>query len=185
MKRLLLFLAVIVGAVTAAWFTAQFQASHRRQAEEVKAHRFDPAPGRIESISLAAIFREPTKHNGKRLLLAGIWSTGFECSFLDRGENDTENFGIWVDVDWDRVSEPMGDLSRMKENTDEKSGVIENAPVRIVAEGTFFYSEKAGFGHLGGSKGLFLIDRLYRYETTNGKDPKEKPSEPTPIAGRL
>jgi len=184
MKRFLVLLAVISGSVAAAWVAAQMNASSQRKADEEKALRYAPAPGRIEFVSLDALFLDPQKHNGKRLLLAGIWSTGFECSFLDR-ENDTDNFGIWVNIDGDKVNEPMGDFSRRNESTEEKSDVIENTSFRIVAEGTFFYSEKAGFGHLGGSKGLFLIDRLYRFEPITKKDAKEQPTEPTPVAGRL
>jgi hypothetical protein len=43
---------------------------------------------------------------------------------------------------------------------------------RIIAEGTFFYQENAGFGHLGGSKGFFLVDRIYQREPINEKEPE-------------
>jgi len=157
MKRFLVLVTMIVGSILAAWFAAQLSASHRHQAEEEKTNRFDPALGRIEYVPPSELVLSPEKYAGKRVILAGIRSSGFEHSAL-RFDIEMQGLRIWVDEISSALREPYGDLS-----TSRHFGPAFYAD-KIVAEGTFFYEKKGGFGHLGGSNALFLIDRIYQSE---------------------
>ena len=42
-----------------------------------------PVSGRAEAVTPVALIREPGKYSGKRVIMAGIWTSGFEHSFLD------------------------------------------------------------------------------------------------------
>jgi hypothetical protein len=145
-----------------------------------------PAVGRIEYVSPVAIIPDPARYHGKRVILSGIWTTGFEHSVLDL-ENSAQEFTIWVDADWSKIDAPMGDFSHRKEREDEakpdQNGLISH---HIVAEGTFYYRKAdlkagiSGFGHMSVSDGYFLIDRLFQFDPFEIKKPN-KASEPTAI----
>lgn len=144
-----------------------------------------PAAGRAEFVSPVELIPDPAKYHGKRVILSGIWTAGFEHSMLDL-ENTAQDFWIWVDADWSKIDQPLGDFSRRKEDegeeTFDKNGYLAH---RIVAEGTFYYRKadlKAGiygFGHMSVSDGYFLIDRLFEFERYEKKKPNQAP-EPKP-----
>ncbi|MBK9989232.1 MAG: hypothetical protein IPP19_00470 [Verrucomicrobia bacterium] len=187
MKRFLVLLAVIAGAVGAAWFTARIHVASSK-CVQIKDDAFlqpIPAPGRIEYVTGPALTSDPTRYNGKRVILSGVWYTGFELSHLAMN-TDTEVLDIWVDVNWDKIVEPMGDFSRRNENKEEYFDSNGRILRRIVAEGTFFYRKPPyengllGFGHMGASNALFLIDRLYQWESLSEKEANQQPHEPEP-----
>jgi hypothetical protein len=128
-----------------------------------------PAPGRAEFVSPVALIPDPARYHGKRIILSGIWRTGFELSVLDL-ENKAQGFWIWVDADWKRIDETNGDLSSRKERGDEaKPDSNGHTSHRILAEGSFYFRKQdsktsaPGFGHMNASEGYFLIDRLFRF----------------------
>lgn len=136
-----------------------------------------PAYGRAEFVSPVSIIPDPSKYHGKRVILAGIWTAGFEHSMLDL-ENNAQDFGIWVDADWSKIDQPMGDFSRQRDK--EVATLDQNGHVahHIVAEGTFYYRKAhlaggiPGFGHMGVSDAYFLIDRLFRFDPSETRVPK-------------
>lgn len=182
MKLVLILLVLLAGIVACA--KKENRAQLRSDEEYRKLDQPGPAAGRrAEFVSPVALLPDPAKYSGKRVILEGVWSSGFEHSNLDL-ENSAQDFRIWVDVDWSKVDGPMGDFSRRKER--EEKGETAKADrhgyvaQHIVAEGTFYYRKASiedgvpGFGHMSGSPGYFLIDRLFQY------DPEERNAQPTP-----
>jgi hypothetical protein len=185
MKRFFVFIAVIIVAVSAAWIAARMTSSNRLRTKEEKALRYAPAQGRIEFVPGSDLISDPTKYNGRRVILSGVWYTGFELSNLTL-DADAGALDIWVDVNWDKIGEPLGDFSRRKETKEEKFDDNGRILRRIVAEGTFFYRKPPyenglpGFGHMGASNALFLIDRLYQWESLSEKEANHQSHEPEP-----
>jgi hypothetical protein len=138
-----------------------------------------PAAGRAELVSPVELLPDPAKFSGRRVVLAGIWSAGFEHSLLNL-ENSAQDFWIWVDADWAKIDGPAGDFAHSKEKK-EKAKPDHNGHVsyRILAEGTFYYREPKfpdgplGFGHMSISPGYFIIDRLFRFDPVD-----EEPNQP-------
>lgn len=172
MKRILVLCAVITVSIASAWVVAKVRQSHRNQArDEDTLTRPTQAPGRIEYVTEAALIATPEKYTGKRVILSGIWKTGFEISKLELGDGATP-FKIWVEANWQKIDEPMGDLSNVNKSREEKLFTRSLAEHRVIAEGTFYGRTSSkedvelGFGHLANYDGLFYIDRLYQYEAT-------------------
>ncbi len=124
----------------------------------------EPAAGRSAVVSAAALLANPEKFSGKRVIISGILRHSFEGSWLDL-EHPAQAFSISLSFDWQKIDEPMGDLSRRKAS-DEPGGM---PPVRIVAEGTFHFrapespSTQPRYVLMSGP-GYFIVDRLFRYE---------------------
>ncbi len=139
-----------------------------------------PVPGRAEYVEAERLLASPATYSGRRIILSGVWSSGFECENLDL-ESAKQTFGIWVELDDAKIKEKYGNLSRpaqvpSSEIVDQYGRIVS----RVVAEGSFFYrrfDQKKGlngFGHLGASEGLFLIDRILVSEFV-GKDQASTP----------
>lgn len=128
------------------------------------------AAGRAEFVSPVELLPYPENYNGRRIILAGVWSSGFEHSHLNL-ENAAQDFWIWVEADWPKIDGPMGDFTRRKERANmAKPDHNGHVSYRIVAEGTFYYRNSKltngppGFGHMSVSPGYFLIDRLFQFD---------------------
>ena len=187
-----LLLVVIVAAV-AGWAAARWRVNRRTKVqdrmaavEEEYRKMVAPVAGRAEFVSAVALITDPSKYNGRRVILSGIWTVGFEDSLLDL-ENSAQNFWIWVEPDWDKINEPMGDFSHRKEREEEtKRAQSGHWSFRIVAEGTFRYKKFdpngmiTGFGHMGCSDGFFLFDRLFEFEECQNEVPKQD-QQPTAV----
>jgi hypothetical protein len=145
----------------------------------------EAATGRAEFVVPSELVSALAKYDSKRVILAGIWSQGFEHSSL-RFEGVAQDFWIWVDVDRSKIDGPMGDFSgRKKQEDDPKRDQNGHLSYRIVAEGTFHFHRRDrgalfGYGHMGVAEGYFLVDRLFEFEWTE-KEPNQTP-EPTPTA---
>lgn len=168
--------------VLSAIITACAKKERRAQMSEeafLKLVQPGPAAGRAEFVSPVDLIPDPAKYHGRRVILSGVWTIGFEHSQLDL-ENSAQDFWIWVDADWSAIDQPGGDFSRRKDDDREvefdKNGYVAH---RIVAEGTFYYRKvdlragRSGFGHMGVSNGYFLIDRLLQFEPYERKEPGE------------
>jgi len=107
MQQVLLFLVLLTFPVACA---KRIPNANLAQQEDLKLAPPGPAPGRAEFVTPVAIIPDPSKYHSKRIILAGIWKTGFEHSLLDL-ENSAQDFGIWVDADWRKIDQPMGDFS--------------------------------------------------------------------------
>src|SRR5215212_3932248 len=133
---------------------------HGRLSDEefLKLAQPGPAPGRAEFVSPVELISHPTTFHGKRVVLSGIWTVGFEHSMLEF-EDQPQKFWIWVDLDWSKIDGPMGDFTRRKEAS--RTGSHDFISHRVVAEGTFYYREIGsntsvpGFGHMSVSPGYF------------------------------
>lgn len=152
--------------VLSAIITACAKKERRTQMSEeafLKLLQPGPAAGRAEFVSPVDLIPDPVKYHGRRVILSGVWTYGFEHSQLDL-ENSAQDFWIWVDADWSVIDQPGGDFSHRKEDDREvrsdKNGYVAH---RTVAEGTFYYRKvdlragMPGFGHMGVSNGYFLI----------------------------
>lgn len=127
------------------------------------------AAGRAAWVSPIEIIPNPKRFHGQRVILSGVWSSGFEFSRLDL-ENDAQNYQIWVEIDEAKIDESMGDLSDRL----DRFGLIreshDDSEIRITAEGTFYFRQTkgegsmAGYGHRGASDAYFLVDRIFKYE---------------------
>ena len=141
--------------------------------------------GRAEFVEAAQLLASPERYSGRRIILAGIWRSGFERESLDL-ENPQQTFGIWVELDDAKIKEKYGNLSHLVQlppsNLVDQDGSIVS---RVVAEGSFFYrrfdakKREDGFGHMGVSEGLFLIDRILVSESV-GKDQANQRLQGTP-----
>lgn len=145
-----------------------------------------PAIGRAEFVSPVQLLPDPARYSGHRVVLAGIWTSGFEHSFLNL-ENAAQDFWIWVDADWTKIDGPAGDFTRRKER-EVRSKPDHNGRLsyRILAEGTFYYRDSdltngpRGFGHMSISPGYFLIDRLFQFDPVA----EEQMRSPVPTPGK-
>ena len=187
-------LTVIVAAITARK-AAQWRSDWRIRTEETRnaaaeaafRKKTAPAEGRAEFVSSAALMSDPAKYDGQRVILSGIWIVGFETSNLEI-QNKNQNPDIWVEADWNKIDEPMGDFSRRKEMENplklDQNGFMS---FQIVAEGTFHYRRRdaaqplSGFGHMGVAEGFFLIDRLFEWNVYQ-KDAPNQAREATATA---
>jgi hypothetical protein len=194
-------LAVSVTAATCGWVAARIRyaraiSSISRQEAELAAIEAEyrkvkiPAEGRAEYVSGEALSVSPERYDGKRLILEGIWTAGFEQSSL-RLPNASSSMSIWVTVEHDKVNERMGNLSKDTEPGDEprmrqtKAEAYAQAwmgvQTWIVAEGTFRFKKPTmmlGYGHLGVANAHFLIDRFLRIH----RELPNQALEPTPTA---
>ena len=176
----LMVLCAFIAAI-AGWSAAKWRIDQRakrvlaQDAEYRKAT--EAAGGRAEFVAAAELVSAPAKYDGRRVILEGTWSSGFEHSSL-RFEGIAQNFWIWVDVDWSKVDAPKGDFSARKKNEDapkpDQNGHVSR---RITAEGTFHYRHRDkgalfGYGHMGVAEGYFLIDRMFEFEWTE-KEPNQ------------
>jgi hypothetical protein len=186
MSRVALLLVCSAVAAVAGWAAAKWRAelpAKRILAHEEKFRKMtEAAVGRAEYVAPSDLVSSPATYDGKRVILAGIWSQGFEHSLL-RFEGVAQDFWIWVDLDQSKVDGLMGDFSNRKKREDgperDQNGHVSHS---IVAEGTFHFHRRDretlfGYGHMGVAEGYFLIDRLLEFEWTE-KEPNQSP-EPT------
>ena len=171
-KAGLIVLCVFIGAISG-WGTAKWRIDQRTKRSLAQDEEYRKATkvadGRAEFVTAANLVSAPAKYDGKRVILEGIWSSGFEHSSL-RFDGIQQNFWIWVDADWSKVDAPKGDFSPRNKNEDtpkpDQNGHVSR---RITAEGTFHYRHRDGdslfgYGHMGVAEGHFLIDRLFEFE---------------------
>jgi hypothetical protein len=181
----LVVVAAAVGGWTAAIWSAERKVNSEHRQWELEEDRWQKdaahVPGRAPFVTAVDLITDPERYNGTRVILSGVWKVGFEDSSLDL-ENAAQYFWIWVEPDWLRIDEPLGDLSRRTQNEHQTRGNQGSILFRIVAEGSFKFRKNSipreldGFGHMGVFEGLFIIDRLFQFEVLN-------PVEPNPMAG--
>ena len=172
LKHLGLFLFCAVVVAISGWATAKWQADLRAKRELARGEEYrkmiEAAEGRTEFVSATDLMASPSKYDGKRIILAGVWSQGFELSSLGF-QGVAQVFAIWVTADWSKIDSPMGDFSNRKKNKEEPKPYQKwGGSYYIVAEGTFHYRRHdkdtlSGYGHMGFSEGYFLIDRLFEW----------------------
>lgn len=177
------FILLISVTMLAACAKKETRAMLRSEEEYRKLDQPGPAVGRADFVSPVQLLPDPSRYSGQRVILAGIWSSGFEHSFLNL-ENAAQDFWIWVDADWAKIDGPAGDFTHRKEK-EEKAKPDQNGHVsyRILAEGTFYYREPKfpdgplGFGHMSVSPGYFLMDRLFQFDPV--EEEPNQPAQPT------
>jgi hypothetical protein len=155
-----------------------FMAPHhtRRDADDFST----PLLGRAPLVSSADLVAGPNSFHRRRIVLEGIWHRAFEVSRLEVVEGQT--FSIWLDV-WDSKEF----ASESKEFVDPVMPALTvhaDSKFRIRAEGSFYHRPRpggGGFGHLGGSEALFVVDRPLALQLIPEDEPNKAP-EPTPTS---
>jgi hypothetical protein len=128
-----------------------------------------PLPGRASLVAAPDLVATPNQFHRKRVVLEGMWRRGFEVSSLEVIEG--QGFSIWLDW-WDSKEFAVEAEDFFRHISAEDEDWMAPAPVRIRAEGSFYYqSRKAGggFGHLGYAEALFLVDRILLLERITKK----------------
>ena len=121
-------------------------------------------------VSIVDFVFYPEKYDKKRIVLTGVWHSGWEWSYLDV-ENSAQDFKIWVTLETAELAKESPALLE-KLNGQDLAGV----PFRICAEGSFFFrkfdtTNSAAFGHLGRYEACFIVDRLFELERIPDKSP--------------
>jgi hypothetical protein len=175
--RLILILSVGIVAVALALLPLDRPAVAVRESSD-----FDqPLPGRAAFVAASDLVAAPAKYSRKRVVLEGIWHRGFEQSSLE--VIDAQGFFIWVEL-WDSKEFAAEAESFFERISAEGEDWAAPAPVRMRAEGSFYYRSNAGgggFGHLGFAHALFLVDRILLLERVTPREPSNA-LEPTPTS---
>lgn len=135
-----------------------------------------PLPGRASFVAAPDLVAAPGQFHRKRVVLNGIWRRGFEQSSLEVVEG--QGFFIWVEL-WNSkefAAEAGEFFERVSTDDDDLAAP---APIRIRAEGSFYYRSHAdggGFGHLGHAEALFLVDRILLLERIQNREPNAEVS---------
>lgn len=132
-----------------------------------------PLPGRAGLVAAPDLIATPGRFHGKRVVLEGLWGRGFEESSLDVAEG--QSFRIWVDL-WDSKEFATEAAEFFQRIVAEDKDPWSMPAVRLRAEGSFYYLANpglSGFGHLGGSEALFLVDRILSLERLPPKKPTQ------------
>ena len=176
MKRFVLLLSVVglVAGFSGWWFAltrhqirvdlADKKARSTAESEKIYFESYIPAPGRAEFVPGYELLAEPQSYSGKRVILEGILRQGFEVSSFSP-VSGSAGLRIWTEINWPLIEKPMGDFSQLRKNLDYTRYYQIH---RVIAEGTFRFQEETsgfrGFGHLGGSNALFVIDRIFEFD---------------------
>ncbi|MFT3782637.1 MAG: hypothetical protein QM790_11535 [Nibricoccus sp.] len=174
MKPLLGLSVTIVIAVAAAWTAARVR-HIKSTSKEALQDSMMSAGGRIQFVSPGDLIASPGKYHGKRILLSAMRSSVNGHSTL-AFSTDMKGLRIVTETILNEVAEPGGDFT----NTEVRSFTLSRPWHKIVAEGTFFYSQQREFGCTGGSNAFFLIDRIYRCDEADKPDIPLQQAEPEP-----
>ena len=176
MKHVRLILVLSCGILVVA---LAFIAPHytRRDADDFST----PLPGRAPLVSAADLVSSPNSFHRRRIVLEGIWHRAFEVSRLEIVEG--QSFSIWLDI-WD-TKEFAAESKEFVDPVLPALRMHADSKFIIRAEGSFYHRPRpsggGGFGHLGGSEALFVVDRLFALHLIPENEPNKAP-EPTPGA---